>query len=528
VTGVKDYLRERIPQQAIDRLKYSLLPRALQASGEERASLFALVRLSFDEINQLAKVMLDQRPGDIGRFSDLMLGWSTLSENLVRTGSDPDELIALSRRREVLQFGLATWVFRQLRRRPTPERADQFRVLASYFTPADAAVVTERFLDDEFNDRGPWTTWVLEELGEGVHSIGLDEDALSTFVGICVVQGAQSEFPRLPALDLFRARHDQLARCFETLKTDERLSELLGLAGEWDRRLEALARALDDARGQAEREQAIRVSETGLDPEREEAFISDVRRGWAESRLLPSVFRHFDQYIDEAFGSERTGWFGLDHWVPKAMLIPGSGYVLVDNFAHDAGRAVARGHIDALLQRITADPKPASVPLKGQLTELLTTDFSPRSTAVFLPISWKLDEHLGLRRAWDGDRASEATWLPEGVRQWFSGEISGAIVISWPGVPSDRIAVVDFSRFATWRQEPIAADGELLRVTLQAYDAEQAGQLLLDQHGVVEESEVLKIIESLLLRTRERFMIQVRDPRGAAFLEVPEDLRFQR
>jgi hypothetical protein len=176
----------------------------------------------------------------------------------------------------------------------------------------------------------------------------------------------------------------------------------------------------------------------------------------------------------------------------------------------------------------------ASVPPRGQTS--FVADFESALASfrdagydpwlLLIPVSWRLGDAIGLPPVGRSERGdAEGLVLPSGAGHWYAGRTKGLSVIEWPSVPKDRIYLADLAAFGDWHQLP---DAEWLDVEVSAYDADQALALARRADDDAVEARAREFQENVRLQVRERFLVMRRDPEAVLWIEIPEDLRFER
>ena len=280
-----------------------------------------------------------------------------------------------------------------------------------------------------------------------------------------------------------------------------------------------------------------KIRESPLVSEKLESFEHSLRKGWSENRLAAPLFRFVGSYeeLSEHPPSE-AGWFGTDQWLPKDMFVPEPQVYGAEGIAHQFGFKLAEGEVKELVNKLSDSPHegrnaaPFHEKVQATIDKMVRETYSP--SVILAPSSWRLMRDMGIeggpRRRND---PSTLEGIPSGgVRSNFRGRIEGVPVFELLHIPKDRVWIVDFAAFATWRQWFVDEEGEYLRIEFEVFDEKQAFALarenpnMLKSNGRESVPERAAAIRSLVyFMIRERFEIRLKDQKAARLLSVPEE-----
>jgi hypothetical protein len=530
---------------------------------DARREAAVFVREVFEAANELLKEMieaadLESLKAADDRWSQLLELWHPEDARLRRYEAEPsvessddattqpgghrkptdfDQEMAktkqdLASRRRAYRYGLTFWAFRV--RESIPNRWSRgFLYLASaHFSSAKAAADGADAALRLFWESGdaPWSRWTLSELPEGrVHTLGIDRDLLQTFLVLALL-ATEIDYRELLPFEWIGSRGEQLVQMLDELP-ERPLTELIGAAEIADRK-SSLRAVLERAAHERRETESRDLRGAAIDPAKVSEFTEGVRASWASGRFAPSLFERFGRYEEGGRDPKPDeGWFGLDRLLPKGLFLQESGLVGGDSSGAEFGRGMARGEMGRLIEALSrsdslpveATPESTFRSLVRESLEFLAPDYRPQ--VVLVPVNWKL------RVDWEPNPFAPrpippSDWrIPEEAGHSYLGSVDDALVFEWPGVPDDRLYVVDLGSFAIWRQWPASPNGDQLLVEVSAYTPETALELAEKSPDIFgdlgTEQRLNRILEHVLLHIRTRFAVEIADAAAGRYVLIP-------
>jgi hypothetical protein len=314
----------------------------------------------------------------------------------------------------------------------------------------------------------------------------------------------------------------------ERLLRDERVAAAIpdDARGRAQALLESLARL--EERAQLDDEEATMTA--GLDAELVDEFIEALHNAWKPGRLFRAALGHWqrvermegDSIPDEALKD-------LNIFTNKRLFLPGELRVLGNTWqAESFARELLKREEQAVLAHLENAPaaEVAGVAIADTIRATISNmrDAGYEQLVVLIPHYARLIPQLQptLPEQYGG-AARAPGWTPPGNRNDFRGEVAECPVFHTFQLPRDRLAVIDFSRWALWREWLI--DGSDLKVTIEAFTEEQATQRVAaaDSDANDQEKLVRNILLSALISAQIAFTVAVEDPRAARWLTIPAE-----
>jgi hypothetical protein len=331
-------------------------------------------------------------------------------------------------------------------------------------------------------------------------------------------------------------REDEFAGLLESLKTDSRIADNVGIEVAETRAAE-IENAFEKARRDRARDLSNELADAPIDPAKVKAFTKGARSTWDSARLLGPLFAAFSTYeilTTEAKGPE---WFGRDELLPKGLFTSTQEVHGLDMVWNDIGESIARGEVGRLVESIQNSRQSPPVlesesfqeAIRRAAEKLESEGFSP--AVIMVPISWRLQQTLEVGRFFGADRApSKLNLTGAKAEHWYEGSFEGLEVFESTRVPQERVYVIDLAGLGRLRQWTVDEEGHLLRVELSAYDTADALEAVARQPELFadagdDEHRAQRLRERVRSKALERFEIVVEDPAAAIYVPVPNDLQ---
>jgi hypothetical protein len=489
----------------------------------------------YDQPQRWEVQLLEQKP-DVDRRS-LEEKRRLVDENEARAKIKVD----LDQWRAMQRFGLLFWTLHQLGRQSAEDGpyVDIWKALAGYFSDLDeTARVVDRAIKLDFEDHGPWSRWVMNELStRQAHFPAVDLKQIQAFVVLALNRvDPDGPTPQFGPLDWLASRSQEIRPLVEGVIANEAFLPVLPNERLEDRAetviaaFEAMQRSREEARDE-------RVIESPLDPEAVEGFKRRLRDTWTNHRLVGPALGAAGMYeVADGEPEEGTKW-GIDRrWIPKGGFVAEPRVVGADWLATDIGRILAESEplplVEAALRSAefaSAEGQSLGASVREAIAQLRTRG---DQLAILVPMRWELTQalevHTSLSRGGD---VQPPAWVPEGEgRGAFVGAIDGVPVLDVAGMPDDRIVIVALDRFLRWAQWQLG-EGSELAVELKSYDREEAlalvqenEDLFREEVGATDEARARHVRKLILLDVYERFKVEVVSPDAALWMAVPDDL----
>jgi hypothetical protein len=442
--------------------------------------------------------------------------------------------------RAMQRFGLLFWALHRLGGRPDGAEAYAavWKTLAGYFGDlSETARVVDRAIKVDFEEHGPWSWWVSQELPEGARFGGIDLKQIQTFVLLALDRvDPDGPVPQFEPLEWLSSRSPEIRQLVEGVIANDAFESVL--AGErLEDRAEKVIAAFEAMHRTREEQKDQRVIDAPLELEAVDGFRRKLRETWTTNRLVGPALSAAGMYelVDEE-PEEGTKWGFGPKWVHKGMFVAPPDVHGADWLALDYGRNLAGSEPQRIVEAglLAAEFSGGEgQSLAQRLREALAeVGRHGNQVVVLVPLNWQLTQALEVdpaRRR--GGESEPPAWVPEGEgRSAFVGTVDGVPVLDVVDMPDDRIVVVALDSFLRWHQLR-AEDGHEIAVELTAYGEEEAralveehDDLFRDESRTTAEARARYLRKLVLLDVYERFKVTIVDADAAYWLTVPDDV----
>ena len=525
------------------------------SSAAERAQAMELGEALYLQIAAILKLALED--GDTETFGNLESRWAELFEDEIGylhdlgagTAKEPTPP-SLDSYRLVLVLGLAMWSAHLYGKSDPPappedQRSLCLRILAGRFVDPQSLLEAheEAMQREQSNERGlPFTSWFLDEFGEGWHGIPSEAELLFTTLLILVgradfdltdLELRPSTWQRHSVQDTetaLKRLREEAGRWSPVFDVGAGMGTEVPEGGEWTARVDRVEELLQEAAAAAEEERRAEIRAAPLDPARVEKFRDTVLREAAEGRVLRDLFA--TQGALMAHEGQPEG----ERTIFPLLLSKGlfTSRPHVHGLTHTAkafGRR-ARGSGSEALAAALAQIEPA--PFEGDIASRLREAIAEMGEAghpaslLLIPISWRLREALGLA-PWGGPGATGSELVPLAHAMAFAGIFEEVPVLELTGPEDDRLWLVDLAAVARFEEWPSERDSGFL-LELRDFDAEGAAAMLAEHPELRGEGEgpeqALKTLqEKVFAKLVFCWRIEAGSTKGGICLLVTEELR---
>jgi hypothetical protein len=234
--------------------------------------------------------------------------------------------VDLDQWRAMQRFGLLFWTLHRLggQSDEAAPYADIWKALAGYFSDlVETARVVDRAIKLDFEEHGPWSMWVMNELPTGqTHFPAVDLKQIQTFVVLALDRvDPDGPMPQFEPLEWLSSRSPEIRQLVEGVISNEAFRPVLP-----DERLEdhaeiviaafeAMQRSREEAKDQ-------RVIDSPLDREAVDGFKRRLRDAWTKHRLVAPALEAAGMYelVDGSPRRERSGGSTVAGFQRPALL----------------------------------------------------------------------------------------------------------------------------------------------------------------------------------------------------------------
>jgi hypothetical protein len=533
----------------------------------------------FAQINALMKLALDA--DDAATFARADEAWDEFFEDVWLAepwAEEPDggddtlgaaagssaAVRRLIQYREMLRFGLAMWAAHRLATGAGAHQssaaiaslvrlANRFDDLEAVFDAFDYATRQDDAEGESRSLRLPWSDWYLSELPEGrAHFIPTRGELLFTAVLIATKFCLDAPQAQIRPREWHQWRRDEIQSIISRLRSEASTwSSVWGgmqggdSAGErsapppvakpderWNTRVDCVARMLEEAAQRYEASERAKLRQVPLDPERVEAFRSQVLAKNRAGRPLRELFRWHKAVEALPAPPEDFERQVYRLWLPKGFLTADSRIVGLDMVAGDLARATVRAEQEQLIRAL--DSAAQTEPVSDELQSALGARIGGMRKAgrppslVIVPIGWELLRTLGVERQWAAHLADHPL-IPPTHRRRFDGVLFDVPVMHLPTAPADRLFLVDLAAGATYEEWPSEEESGL-EFELRQFDREEAQAFLREhpevkQEGRPDDQSIEDIQERALVTLRLCWRIVPGEADAVAAFEIPVEIR---
>lgn len=437
--------------------------------------------------------------------------------------------------RAVQRFGLLFWILRHVRDGSDGAWSSAWTVFANYFGDVPRlASITELAVKADFEDRGRWSSWVLDTLPKGqVHGLAVDLEFIQTFVVRALdLVPPDGPAPDIEPMEWARGRLDDPADTVRGIAGQERLKPLLP-DERLDERVDVLIEALNGANERRQELEDLRVIEAALDDEKVASFERVFRESFWPERWLRAAMVAAGA-LESVAGNPPDDAAGsyVSDWMSKGMFIEDATILGADMSANQLGLNLASHENSLLVPELRQSPRVAAAEgesiaqtVRRAIQELRDDGRNP--TLILMPFNWQLYGALApaLSEARGGD-APVPDWFPGDSRAVYLGLVEDVPVCQIHRLQEEEIYVADLVEFVRWREWTRGADG--LEYELRAFTLAEAEQMVAENPGDGgEEPEVLvrRTRMSVRLRAGVARKQNILDQDAARVIEIPEALR---
>lgn len=529
----------------------------------------------FDAYAQALKDIVDARPADTELLADVneqfeypLQTWHPEHHGpdewhvdaAARRGADDAELerlrnevrekeqrVALKKElvdwRELHRFGLLFWIVRNVRDGGDTGRwLPAWGALRGYFSdPNRMLEILDKGIGEDWEDRGRWSSWVMEKRGSrrATYGIAVDLEFIQTFVVLALAAVSPDGPP--PPLTPRKRVYSRLDDPRTTVRAVVESAPLRALLPDdrLDERAEQLIVSLEAMREQQRRADEDATIAASIDLDKTAAFEATLRTAWTEGREISRVLGERESAAGEPPANAGASWTGR---FSKESFVAGSTVVGLEDVARDAGKSLAAWEWIALLTAAggaparAGDGTTAATQIRAAIEELRAAGYSP--SVVVVPMNWQLFTQDDLQ--WVPNRGGDAEtpqWLVGDVgNHAFLGYLDGVpVVVEYDSLrgnelPPHVIYVLDLRRFARFREWETSGEGDSLQIALQAFDEAAAREAITSRRvnfdeGMTEEEKLRLLQLRVRISARYAFEIEVTDLQAARRLEVPSEIR---